>query len=281
MPPSKKHASPTVRIPAHPKIAMAIGAHPDDIEFLMAGTLLKLKQCGYEIHYLNLASGNCGSMEHDAETITRIRSREAHHAASILGSRYYPPFCRDLEILYDLKTLRRLAAVIRSVKPNILLTQSPNDYMEDHQNTCRLAVTAAFTRGAPNFVTIPRKVAGQYDLTLYHSMPHGLKDGLGRRVLPGCFVDITSVHGTKLAALKAHRSQQNWLGATQKMNSYIQTMVDMDREIGRQSKKFKLAEGWRRHSPFGFCDPAADPLQDLGADYLPNAAYRNVLEKGY
>ena len=41
--------------------AMAIGAHPDDIEFYMAGTLLLLKKAGYEIHYLNVASGNCGS----------------------------------------------------------------------------------------------------------------------------------------------------------------------------------------------------------------------------
>ena len=43
------------------KAAIAIGAHPDDVEFYMAGTLLLLKQAGYEIHYLNLASGNCGS----------------------------------------------------------------------------------------------------------------------------------------------------------------------------------------------------------------------------
>ena len=42
-------------------VAIAIAAHPDDIEFTMAGTLLLLKQAGFEIHYLNLATGNCGS----------------------------------------------------------------------------------------------------------------------------------------------------------------------------------------------------------------------------
>ena len=41
--------------------AIAIAAHPDDIEFYMAGTLLLLKQAGWKIHYLNLSSGNCGS----------------------------------------------------------------------------------------------------------------------------------------------------------------------------------------------------------------------------
>ena len=41
-------------------VAMAIGAHPDDIEFSMAGTLLLLKRAGFETHYFNIASGNCG-----------------------------------------------------------------------------------------------------------------------------------------------------------------------------------------------------------------------------
>ncbi|MDG2125455.1 MAG: PIG-L family deacetylase, partial [Verrucomicrobiales bacterium] len=40
---------------------MAIGAHPDDIEFMMAGTLLLLQKQGWEVHYMNLSSGNCGS----------------------------------------------------------------------------------------------------------------------------------------------------------------------------------------------------------------------------
>ncbi|MEO6036439.1 MAG: PIG-L family deacetylase, partial [Verrucomicrobiota bacterium] len=46
----------------NPKIAFAVAAHPDDIEFMMAGTLLLLKNAGYEIHYMNLSRGNCGSI---------------------------------------------------------------------------------------------------------------------------------------------------------------------------------------------------------------------------
>ena len=42
--------------------AFAIAAHPDDIEFYMAGTLLLLKKAGYAIHYMTLASGSCGSI---------------------------------------------------------------------------------------------------------------------------------------------------------------------------------------------------------------------------
>ena len=87
-----------------------------------------------------------------------------------------------MEVIYDLKTLRLLAAVIREVKPSIVLTHSPQDYMEDHTNTCRLAVTAAFTHGMPNFKTIPSRRVYEGDVTVYHGMPHGLRDGLRQRV---------------------------------------------------------------------------------------------------
>src|SRR5580658_10145052 len=116
------------------KIALAIAAHPDDIEFMMAGTLLLLKEAGYEIHGLNLASGSCGTTEHDAKTIRRIRLREAKKAAAILGACLHPPLVDDMEILYGLRLLRRVVAVVREVRPTILLTHSPFDYMEDHTN---------------------------------------------------------------------------------------------------------------------------------------------------
>src|ERR1051326_6469500 len=65
------------------RTAIAIGAHPDDIEFYMAGTLLLLKEAGYEIHYLNVASGNCGSTEYNSATTRSIRNTEGRAAAKI------------------------------------------------------------------------------------------------------------------------------------------------------------------------------------------------------
>src|SRR6266576_5685565 len=124
--------------------AMAIGAHPDDIEFYMAGTLLLLKKAGYEIHYLNVASGNCGSAEYNSAALRAIRNTEARVAAKIIGAHFHPSLTDDLEVFYNLELLRGLAAVVREVKPGIVLTHSPLDYMEDHTNTCRLAVSAAF-----------------------------------------------------------------------------------------------------------------------------------------
>ncbi len=259
------------------KVAFAIAAHPDDIEFMMAGTLLLLKKAGYEIHYMNLSRGNCGSIETNSATTAKIRLKEGKRAAEILGAHFHDPICNDVEIFYELKTLRRLSAVVRDVKPTIVLTHSPADYMEDHTNTCRLAAAAVFARGMPNFKSIPSRPTDGYDCTIYHGLPHSLTDNLRRKITPGAFVNTASVHGTKLEALKAHQSQQNWLDASQKLNSYLQTCEDISLRVGKMSKKFKHAEGWRRHLHYGFCSEDADPLKDLGRDFWVNKSYEREL----
>jgi LmbE family N-acetylglucosaminyl deacetylase len=203
---------------------------------------LLLKKAGYETHYMNVSRGNCGSIQFDSATTARIRLKEGKKAAQILGAHFHAPLCNDVEILYELKTLRRLAAVIREVKPSVLLTHSPSDYMEDHTNVCRLAVTAAFCRGMPNFRSTPSRPTESYDCTLYHGLPHSLSDQLRRKIIPGAFVNTASVHATKLEALRAHESQQNWLDASQKLNSYLQTCEDISQAVGKLSKKFKHAE---------------------------------------
>ena len=263
------------------KSAIAIFAHPDDIEFVAAGTLLQLKECGWDIHYLNVSTGNCGSVEFGPEKTRRVRLAEAKEAAKILGAHFHPPLCDDLEISYEIKTVRRLSAAIRESKASIVLTHSPQDYMEDHMNTCRLVVSAAFTHGMPNFQSIPPRPTYSHDVTVYHAMPHGLQDPLRRRITPGSFVNTTAVHKTKLLSLAAHRSQQGWLDASQGMNSYLRSMEEMSLAVGRLSKKFKLAEGWRRHLHLGFSAEDIDPLgESLGKNHLVNAAYEAALKRG-
>jgi N-acetylglucosamine malate deacetylase 1 len=262
------------------RLAMAIGAHPDDIEFMMGGTLLLLKQAGFETHYLNLANGSCGSSEHSAAKVISARRKEAKAAAAVLGATFHESLVNDLEIFYDLKTLRRISAILREVHPTLLLVPSPQDYMEDHTNTCRLVVTAAFARGMPNFKTFPPRQPVTNDITLYHAMPHGLHNPLRGRILPGAFVNTTSVHSTKMAALAEHRSQQNWLDSSQKINRYLHLMEEFSLEVGRMSRQFYYAEGWRRHLHYGFCAEQADPLREaLGANYLVNKHYESLLKK--
>ena len=66
------------------KRIMALHCHPDDIEFMMAGSLFCLKKAGCEIHYMNLANGCFGSAEHSREETIEIRKKEGMNAASFL-----------------------------------------------------------------------------------------------------------------------------------------------------------------------------------------------------
>ena len=257
-----------------PPAAIAIAAHPDDIEFMMAGTLLLLGQAGFVLHYMTLSSGNCGSMEMSPAKTRIVRSAEAKAAARILGATHHPSLCDDLEIFYDLNTLRKLAAVIREVAPTIILTHSPQDYMEDHMNTSRLTVSAAFARGMPNFRTTPSRKPTQTEVAIYHAMPHGLRDQLRHRIVPELFVDTAAVHATKRTALAAHVSQKAWLDATQGMDSYLAEMDSMSRAVGKMSGSYEHAEGWRRHLHLGFSSREIDPLSDaLGSSIRINPHY--------
>lgn len=250
------------------RIALAIAAHPDDIEFWMAGTLLQLKEAGWEIHCFNLSSGSLGSAVMTAAKTRAVRRAEAKNAARIMGAVWHPPLADDLEIIYGVPLLRKVAAVVRKVNPSVVLTHPPQDYMEDHMETCRLAVTAAFCKTFPNYVTTPPTKPGSGEVTVYHCMPHMLCTPLGDRVHPEAWVDVTGVLDQKTAALAAHTSQKKWLDDTQGMDSYLKTMQGFSATLGKESKKFRHAEGWRRHFHAGFCAPGADPLADaLGASY--------------
>lgn len=250
------------------KTVFAIAAHPDDIEFLMSGTLMLLGDVGYQIHYMNVASGSCGSIEHDAQAIARIRRGEAMAAAESVGAVFHESLCADLDIFYEKPLLARVASVVREVAPEILLTHSPSDYMEDHMNACRLAVTAAFSRGMPNYPVEPQRAPIDQKVMVYHAQPYGNRDPLRQVVTPDFYVDTTSVIDRKVEMLTHHKSQKEWLDASQGLDSYLQALRDLDEEVGSMSGVFKCAEGWRRHLHLGFCDKDDDPLRDALADRI-------------
>lgn len=257
------------------KSAIAIFAHPDDIEYFGAGTLLRLKEAGFDTHYWNLSTGSCGSVQMGPEETRRVRLEEGKNAASILGATFHPPICDDLEIFYNIETLRKVAGVIREVKPSIVLTHPPQDYMEDHTNACRLAVTAAFTHGMPNFqADPPSDDIYPEDVFVYHSVPHGLCDQLRVPVPIASFVDTTTVLDTQRQALAAHASQKDWLDKSQGADSYLKVLDDLAARVGKLSGRFELAEGWRRHLHLGFSARDEDPLQEILGDlYHLNPAY--------
>ena len=145
--------------------------------------------------------------------------------------------------------------------------------MEDHMITARLAVSATFARGIPNYRSRPARPPVLHPCTVYHAVPHGLRTPMRVPVQPECFIDTTSVHSTKREALACHASQQEWLDRTQGMASYVDSMDAFSRELGRQSRKFQQAEGWSRHLHHGFGGAADDPIRDaLGGRRLKNPA---------
>ncbi|MCF6174522.1 MAG: PIG-L family deacetylase [Victivallaceae bacterium] len=245
------------------KIAFAVGCHPDDIEFMMSGTLMRLKAAGYEIHYMNVANGSCGSDTLPAAEIIRIRRDESIEAAASIGAVYHESIANDLEVFYERDLLFKLGAIMREVEPDIILTHSPVEYMEDHSNTCRLAVSAAFTRGMKNFPTIPATATIAKPVTLYHCLPYGLQTPLCEPVTADVYIDVTAVMDKKAQMLSCHKSQKEWLDVSQGMDSYLTTMAEQCQAIGQMSGKFNYAEGWRRHLHLGFCNIAADPLAVL------------------
>ncbi len=243
-----------------PPRAFAVAAHPDDIEFHMAGTLILLGRAGYELHYLTIANGSCGTTQYGRDEIIRIRRDEARAAAASIGAVFHESLTDDLAIFYEPGLLARVAAVMREVAPQIVLTHSPVDYMEDHQNAARLAVTAAFARGMPNYPTDPPQPAVTGDVTVYHAQPYGNVDPLRQPVRPDFYVNIGDVIDIKQAMLAHHRSQQGWLDESQGLSSYLATMRELGRDLGRLSGCCEYAEGWRRRLHLGFCPPDADPL---------------------
>lgn len=249
-------------------VVLAAAAHPDDIEFMMAGTLLLLKEAGAEIHMWNLANGHCGTARHSREEIIRLRAAEAEASARLAGAFSHPPLFDDLGIFYDRASLARVAAVVREIRPSIVLTQSPQDYMEDHQNTCRLLVTAAFSRGMGNFATEPVRGGYESPVAIYHALPHGLRDGLGQPVVSDAYVNIARVISRKREMLACHTSQKEWLDVSQGMDAYLTEMERMSAEMGRLSGRFTQAEGWRLHSTLGFGPEEFNPIKEqLKGDY--------------
>lgn len=248
------------------KTVFAIAAHPDDIEFTMAGTLFLLKARGWNLHYMMIANGSWGTASMNREQIIRARREESIAAAEYIGAAYHEALVDDLEIFYCRKTLLQLIATVREVQPDVVLTHSPSDYMEDHQNAARLAVTAAFCRGMVNAPTEPPVPATFQDVAVYHAAPHGNRDAMRKLVRSERYVNIESVIQRKREMLACHKSQKEWLDVSQGYDSYLDSMQNAGAMTGKLCGKFQYAEGWRKHNHLGFSAVDSDPLGETLAD---------------
>lgn len=252
------------------RTVFAVAAHPDDIEFNMAGTLSLLVKAGFEPHMMNLSRSNLDSNELSEAEITRIRRREALRSAEVLGAECHEPIANDLMIFYEDGLLRKMTAAVRKVRPTIVLLPSLTDYMEDHTNTARLVITACFSRGMGHYRSDPPMEPTDQDVYLYHAQPHSNRDDMRNLVVPELYVNVGSEMDTKLKMLGCHESQRQWLDETQGLDNYLESMRRWGQEMARMSGRpgWQFAEGFRRHSHVGFSAAAGDPLSEVLGDLV-------------
>lgn len=241
--------------------ALAVGAHPDDVEFMMSGTLELLRRVGAEVHVWSMTDGCLGSLE-EGRGAAAVRIAEASASSDLAQATFHPPIASDMGLSLDRGTLARAAAVIRKARPRVMLVPSPSDYHPDHEAASRIAVAAALVRAMPALVSDPAEKPWDGQVTVYHAMPHGLEDPMRARVRAGQYVDISDVMDLKRKMLAAHASQRELLLATQGEEPVV-AMDFMAAEVGAQSGRFELAEGWRRHSHIGLSHEDSDPLGEL------------------
>lgn len=240
---------------------LALCAHPDDAELRCGGTLILLAHRGWEVHIATVSTGNCGSAELSSTAIATIRRAEAQAAAAALGGTYHCLDGLDLQI-YDNEEMRgRAVALVRRVRPDIMITHYPPDYMADHDAAGAIARTAAFTAGIPNYNVGPATVEKPLDgiVPLYYIGPIGDCDYFGNPVVAPWFIDTSAVIEEKAELLGQHVSQREWLRRQNGIDQYIEEMKHWDRAAGAHCGA-DYAEGFFQHLGHGF--PRTTLLQD-------------------
>jgi LmbE family N-acetylglucosaminyl deacetylase len=230
------------------KRILAFGCHPDDIEFMAAGTLALLAERGWEVHLATMTGGEVGSANRASHEIRATRLAEAEAAAKVLGAAFHYAGGYDLEVGFDHAYRRMATHVVRVVRPDVVLTHPPYDYLVDHEETSRLVRTATFIASVPLYDcgdTVAPTAAIPY---LYYWDAFGGVDNFGRPLPMGFGVDVGSAIETKRRMLASHASQREWLAFVNSIDSYLDEMVRMTQ-----------AQGARIDRPYGECF-----LQHLG-----------------
>lgn len=157
---------------------LAVGPHPDDLEYGCGGTLAKMARTGQALSLLVMTKGEMGGRPD-------LRVREQTASAKKLGAKLYWSRWLDTQVPISREIVQDIEGVIRAVKPDLIFSPFPNDTHQDHRNVAQAVVTA--TRYARN--------------VLFYETPTSIDFS------PTVFVDIGAVLSRKLELLKAHKSQ--------------------------------------------------------------------------
>ncbi len=244
------------------KNILAFMAHPDDAEFLCAGTLARLHAQGFQIHLATMTAGDGGSAELPNEEIARIRYNEAEQAAALLEADYQCAHQCDFFVTYGQATIQAAIEIIRRAAPILVITHSPQDYMTDHEQTSLLVRAACFAASAPNAKTHFDEAAPPLAAIphLYYTDAIEGKDIFGAPIPPSVYVDISAVIETKVAMLACHASQRDWLLKQHGMDHYVESMKHWSARRGSEIG-VAYAEGFRQH--LGHAYPQDNLLEKL------------------
>jgi bacillithiol biosynthesis deacetylase BshB1 len=175
---------------------LVIAAHPDDAEIGVGGTILGLKACGATVGVLDLTSG-----EPTPHGTPEIRARETDEANKILALDWRANLgLNNRSLTADLEARRRLAGMLRQLKPRVLLTHYWEDAHPDHVAASALVDAARFWAKLTK-TDLPDEPHYPARIVYFFSMH------LRLHVQPSFVVDVTARHDAKMNALACYRSQ--------------------------------------------------------------------------
>ena len=224
--------------------ALVVVAHPDDVDFGTAGTIARLTAEGVEVSYCLVTSGDAGGDDSTISNAERaaLREREQRAAAAQVGVHDlvflgYPD--GKVEVTLDLR--RDIARVIRSVAPDLVITQSPERNYErifashpDH-----LAAGEATLRAVYPDARNPHAFRELLDSDY---LPHRVAQvWLASSASPTMAVDITDTFEKKMAALSQHESQ---VGARDDLEVMVRHWARQSAKVAGLAKG-RLAESFR------------------------------------
>lgn len=227
---------------------LALAAHPDDIEFMCAGTLVLLKERGHEIAMATINNGSCGSATLSPDEIVRVRAVESRRSAELVGATFECAGIPDLEAVFDNSTRRKVSELMRHAQPDIVFTHFPGDYMPDHEIASLLVRDATFTSTLGNYPTgapKPAPILKRLPYLYYFSPMEGI-DHFGQDVILDMIVDVGPVMDKKAAMLCCHASQRDWLRHEHGIDEYVEFLKRQAAHLGAR-RGYAFGEGFRQH----------------------------------
>jgi N-acetylglucosamine malate deacetylase 1 len=217
---------------------LAIGCHPDDLEIGCGGTLALYTKKGHDVFMCHVANGDMGHAAIMPEDLGILRTAEAEASGAVLGvKKVFNVNVPDLFVdSHDEKQVNDLVEVIRTVRPDIIITHSPDDYMRDHIETSKLVFNAGFSSSIPHYHTRSKPYSTIAPLYYMDTLA-----GVG--FLPEEYTDITDTLETKLKALEKHESQLKWMRDHDGID-FLDFVRTVSKFRGLQSG-VKYAEGFR------------------------------------